>query len=159
MPLHFGPRYRRDLAGEQLGRPPPDYLAPGFIERRSIQRGYVLDFVLIADLLHVVCYLFKAAQAVEAEAERWPLYLRWLRCCWQGQAAEVVAHMESYQERMGRPPPGEQRAATEPRRLLAEALSYLRNNAKRMDYPGVVRKDCRRRAVWSNRWWASSMRG
>src|SRR5437764_8178338 len=43
--------------------------------------------------------------------------------------------MERYQERLGRPPPGEDLAATDPRRLLAEALSYLRNNAGRMDYP------------------------
>jgi hypothetical protein len=111
------------------------FVADGQAYNWSIQRGYFPDFVPIVDLLHVVCYLFKAAQAVEAEAERWPLYLRWLRCCWQGQAAAVVAHMERYQERMGRPPPGEQLATTEPRRLLAEALSYLRNNAKRMDYP------------------------
>jgi hypothetical protein len=31
------------------------------------------DFVPIVDLMHVVCYLFKAAQGVEVEAERWPL--------------------------------------------------------------------------------------
>src|SRR5437762_14235303 len=42
--------------------------------------------------------------------------------------------MERYQEGVGRPPPGEDLAATDPRRLLAEALSYLRNNTERMDY-------------------------
>lgn len=84
------------------------------------------------DFLHVVCYLFKAAQAAEAEPERWPLYLRWLRCCWQGQAVEVVAQMERYQEAVGRPPPGEELPATDRGRLLAEALWYLRNDAGRM---------------------------
>jgi hypothetical protein len=106
----------------------------------SIQRGYFPDFVPIVDLLHVVCYLFKAAQAVAGEAERWPLYLRWLRYCWQGQAAAVVAQLASYQEQVGRPPPGEDLATTDPRRLLAEALSYLRNNAERMDYPRYRRE-------------------
>src|SRR5206468_5995259 len=48
--------------------------------------------------------------------------------------------MESYQERVGRPHPGEDLTETEPRRLLAEALSYLRNNAERMDYPRYRRE-------------------
>src|SRR5262249_37327483 len=61
------------------------FVADGQAYNWSIQRGYFPDFVPIVDLLHVVCYLFKAAHAVEAEAERWPLYLRWLRLCWQGQ--------------------------------------------------------------------------
>jgi len=106
----------------------------------SIQRGYFADFVPIVDLLHVVCYLFKAAQAIEAETARWPLYLRWLRSCWQGQVAEVITQMERYQERVGRPPPGEDVATSDPRRVLAEALSYLRNNAERMDYPRYRRE-------------------
>jgi hypothetical protein len=106
----------------------------------SIQRGYFADFVPIVDLLPVVCYLFKTAQAVETESERWPLYLRWLRCCWQGQAAEVVTHMERYQETWGRPPPEEGLAAHDPRVVLAEALTYLRNNVGRMDYPRYRRE-------------------
>jgi hypothetical protein len=115
------------------------FVADGLAYNWSIHRGYFADFVPIVDLLHVVCYLFKAAQAVEAEAARWPLYLRWLRCCWQGHAAEVVAQMEIYQERVGQPPE-EDLAATDPRRVLAEALSYLRNNAERMDYPRYRRE-------------------
>jgi hypothetical protein len=116
------------------------FVADGQAYNWSIQRGYFADFVPIVDLLHVVCYLFKAAQAVEAETERWPLYLRWLRSCWQGQVTEVVTQMVSYQETLGRPPPQEDLAVTDPRRVLAEALSYLRNNAERMDYPRYRRE-------------------
>jgi hypothetical protein len=111
------------------------FVADGQAYNWTIHHGYFADFVPIVDLLHVVCYLFKAAQAVEPEAGRWPLYLRWLRACWQGRAEEVVAQMEGYQQQVGRPPPGEELPATDPRRLLAEGLSYLRNNAGRMDYP------------------------
>jgi hypothetical protein len=111
------------------------FVADGQAYNWSIQEGYFADFVPIVDLLHVACYLFKAAQAAEAESGRWPLYLRWLRSCWQGRAAEVVTHLERYQARWGRPPPGEELAVTDPRRRLAEALAYLRNNAGRMDYP------------------------
>lgn len=106
----------------------------------SIQRSCFADFVPIVDLLHVVCYLFKTAYAVEAESERWPLYLRWLRSCWQGQVAEVISQMERHQETLGRPPPGEDLVASDPRRVLAEALSYLSHNAERMDYPRYRRE-------------------
>ena len=116
------------------------FVADGQAYNWSIHRGYFADFVPIVDLLHVVCYLFKAAQAVAPEAERWPLYLDWLRACWQGRVAEVVRQMEGYQQRVGGPPPGEDLPAAEPRRLLAEALSYLRNNAERMDYPRYRRE-------------------
>jgi hypothetical protein len=116
------------------------FVADGQAYNWSIQRGYFADFVPIVDLLHVVCYLFKAAQGVAAEAERWPLYVRWLRCCWQGQVAEVIGQLEGYAERLGRPPPKEDLPAADPRRLVAEALSYLQNNAGRMDYPSYRRQ-------------------
>ena len=137
----FGPLVAAEAQGRDFyaaGR--RAFVADGQAYNWSIHRGYFADFVPIVDLLHVVCYLFQAAQAVEPESGRWPLYLRWLRCCWQGQATEVVAHMERYQEQVGRPPPGEELPATDPRRVLAEALSYLRNNAGRMDYPRYRRE-------------------
>lgn len=116
------------------------FVADGLAYNWSIHRGYFADFVPIVDLLHVICYLFKAAQAVGAEAEHWPLYTDWLRACWQGRVAEVVQQLAGYQEWVGRPPPGETLPATDPRRVLAEALSYLRNNTARMDYPRYRRE-------------------
>jgi hypothetical protein len=49
--------------------------------------------------------------------------------------AQVIDALAAAQERLGRPPPGEAVDAADPRRLLAEAVTYLRNNAARMDYP------------------------
>jgi hypothetical protein len=111
------------------------FVADGCAYNWSIQERYFADFVPIVDLLHVVCYLFKAAQAVAVESGRWPLYLGWLRACWQGRVTEVVEQLAGYQEQVGRPPPGEELPTTDPRRVVAEALSYLSNNAGRMDYP------------------------
>jgi hypothetical protein len=137
----FGPL----LAAEAQSRdfyaaPRRAFVADGQAYNWSIQEGYFADFVPVVDLLHVVCYLFKAAQAAEAEPGRWPLYLQWLRSVWQGQVVAVVAQMEGYQEALGRPPPEEDLAVTDPRRVLAEALTYLRNNAGRMDYPRYRRE-------------------
>ena len=111
------------------------FVADGQAYNWTIQRGYFPDFVPIVDLLHVVCYLFAAAQAVGAEGERWPLYGTWLRACWQGRVAAVIAALGAAQQRLGRPPPGEAVDEADPRRVVAEALTYLTNNASRMDYP------------------------
>lgn len=116
------------------------FVADGQAYNWTIHRGYFPDFVPVVDLLHVVCYLFGAAQAVGAEGERWPLYVAWLRACWQGRVAEVIAALSAAQERLGRPPPGEAVDASDPRRVVAEALTYLTNNASRMDYPRYRRE-------------------
>lgn len=116
------------------------FVADGQAYNWTIHRGYFPDFVPIVDFLHVICYLFAAAHTEEDEAKRWPQYVAWLRSCWQGRSAEVVADLEQRQVAVGRPPPGEKLAATDPRLVVAEALSYLRNNAGRMDYPRYRRQ-------------------
>ena len=69
------------------------------------------------------------------EAQRWSVYVDWLGACWQGRVTEVIEALRIWQERLGEPPEGEDLDAKDPRRLVAEALSYLQNNAPRMDYP------------------------
>jgi hypothetical protein len=111
------------------------FVADGQAYNWTIHHGYFPDFVPIVDLLHVVCYLFGAAQAVAVEGTCWPSYVQWLRACWQGRVSEVIDALAAAQDRLGRPPPGEPLEATDPRRVLAESLTYLQNNASRMDYP------------------------
>ena len=102
----------------------------------AIQQGYFRDFEPIVDFLHVLCYVYLGAWAVgDGEGQRWSLYLDWLRACWQGRAGEVIEALGSWQGRLGKPPPGEEVPPTDPRRLVAEALTYLGNNRQRMDYP------------------------
>jgi hypothetical protein len=116
-------------------------VADGQAYNWTIQRGYFRDFVPIVDFLHVICYLFSAAYAVVSEASQgWAQYAVWLRACWQGRVADVVAALAKQQGVLGRPPPGEELAATDPRRVVAEALSYLSNNQGRMKYPEYRRQ-------------------
>lgn len=106
----------------------------------AIQRGYFSDFEPITDFIHVICYLYLAGWAVgQDEASRWTTYEGWLRDCWQGQVGQVIETLASWQERLGRPPP-EETDPYEPRRLVAESLTYLRNNRGRMDYPRYRRE-------------------
>jgi hypothetical protein len=117
------------------------FVADGQAYNWAIQRGYFPDFVPVVDFLHVLCYLYAAAAGVGAdEPGRWSQYVAWLTDCWQGRAAAVLAELEHWQAVLGPPPPGEELAAADPRRVVAEAVSYLGHNVGRMDYPSYRRQ-------------------
>jgi hypothetical protein len=117
------------------------FVADGAAYNWKLQQRYFTGFVPIADFLHVLCYVYRAAWAVTAdEAGRWRQYVEWLRARWQGRVAEVIAQLRGWQGRVGRPPPGEELAATDPRRAVAEALSYFGHNEGRMKYPEYRRQ-------------------
>jgi hypothetical protein len=121
------------------------YLGDGQQYNWTIQRGYFPHFVAINDFVHVVCYWYLVAWLSGGglgldEGARHVQYEEWLAWCWRGRVAEVIAAMAAWQERLGRPPPGEELPENEPRRVLHEALTYLRNNQGRMDYPRYRRQ-------------------
>ena len=107
-------------------------MADGAAYNWSIHAGYFRDFEPVVDLLHVLCYLYSSARAVGAdESSGWSQYVVWLRACWQARVADVLGELDEWQQRLGEPPVGEAKTAEErrdPRRLVAEARSYLRNN-------------------------------
>jgi hypothetical protein len=112
------------------------FVADGAAYNWKLQKRYFAGFVPIADFLHVLCYVYRAAWALAAdEVKRWDQYVRWLRACWQGRVAEVIGQLQDGQGRVGRPPPGEELPASDPRRAVAEALSYFAHNEGRMKYP------------------------
>ena len=112
------------------------FLGDGAAYNWSIQRGYFPDFEPIVDLLHVLCYIYRGAWAIGGtEQTHWPLYLAWLRLCWAGRVSEVIEEMRVGQGKVGKPQAGEELKEYDPRRLVAEGLSYLGNNEQRMDYP------------------------
>src|SRR5262249_35588590 len=106
----------------------------------GIQRGYFPDFVAVNDFMHVLCYLYLAAWGVGAdEAQRWSLYVGWMRACWQGRVREVIEELRIWQARVGAPPEAEEVDAKDPRRRVAAALSSLENTRGRVDSPGSRR--------------------
>jgi hypothetical protein len=117
------------------------FVADGAAYNWKLQQRYFAGFVPIADFLHVLCYVYRAAWALAAdEAGRWRQYVAWLRACWQGRVAEVIEQLRDWQGRIGRPPPEEELAASDPRRAVAEALSYFGHNERRMKYPEYRRE-------------------
>jgi hypothetical protein len=112
------------------------FVGDGAAYNWTLQRTHFADFEPIVDFLHVLCYVYAAAWSVGTDASgRWEQYVAWLRGCWRGRVVEVLAELEQWQGRVGRPPPGETLPVTDPRRAVAEALSYLSHNAERMQYP------------------------
>ena len=117
------------------------FVADGAAYNWKLQRTHFADFVPIVDFLHVLCYVYTAAWAVEETASaRWDQYVLWLRACWQGRVQDVLTDLEQRQAQVGRPPPKVELPRTDARRAVAEALSYLSNNASRMDYPRYRRE-------------------
>lgn len=117
------------------------FLGDGTAYNWCIQRTYFSDFEAINDFLHVLCYIYLAAWAVGVdEAQRWSIYVDWLEACWQGRVQEVIEALQGWQGRLGEPPKGEELDTKDPRRLVAEALTYLVNNQSRMDYPRYRRQ-------------------
>jgi hypothetical protein len=114
------------------------FVADGAAYNWAIHEGYFREFEPVVDLLHVLCYLYSSARAVSPdEPSGWDRYRVWMRACWQGRVAGVLAELDRWQEHLG-PPSGEAPGTEDrrdPRRVVWEARSYLRNNEKRMDYP------------------------
>jgi hypothetical protein len=100
----------------------------------TIQQRWFPSFVAIADFVHVVEYVYDAAKAIYPESEtRWRQYVAWATACWQGRVTEVIEELvrwQSQQESISSEVP-----ETDPRKIIAGAITYLQNNRPRMDYP------------------------
>jgi hypothetical protein len=92
-------------------------------------------FIAILDFIHLLTYLYAAAGAVKGKGTpaAWVLYERWLRLAWSGAAASLLVALRAAARQAGEPP--QEAAEDDPRRLLADAVTYVTNNRERMDYP------------------------
>ena len=92
-----------------------------------------LGFIAILDFVHLLAYLYDAAQAWRGSnsASAWSTYEQWLRWAWSGKVGSVlnglraaIADVKAQGSR-----------AKDRLQTLTEALTYITNNSKRMDYP------------------------
>ncbi|MFO0842902.1 MAG: hypothetical protein U0797_10980 [Gemmataceae bacterium] len=76
-----------------------------------------------------------AAQAAKgkATAEAWALYESWLRWAWSGEVGKLLSGLRAAGQQVGKPPEG--CGEDDPRKVVWEAVGYVQNNSKRMDYP------------------------
>jgi hypothetical protein len=108
------------------------FVADGAECNWTVQKRWFSDFVPIVDFIHVLSYVFAAATAGRPFGEGWAVYVRWINWVWQGRVAEVITELGRRQEEVGQPTKDE--SETSPRRVIADALRYLKNNQDRMKY-------------------------
>ena len=138
----FGPMVAAEAQARAFyDAPRQAFLGDGQKYNWSVQRAWFPHFVPITDFLHVLCYLYRAAWAVELDdAARWRQFEAWMTACWQGRVETVLAELAGWQERLGRPPPDVELEAGDARLVLPEVIGYLENNRARMDYPRYRRE-------------------
>lgn len=94
-----------------------------------------------ADFVHPLTYLYVTATVLAGSVtERGRLYVGWMTLCWQGQVNAVIADLAGRHQALGPYPEGAKLAPREPRAVLSRTLTYLRNNAPRMNYPTYRRQ-------------------
>lgn len=92
-----------------------------------------LGFLAILDFVHLLAYLYDAAQAWRGSnaAAAWTTYEQWLRWAWAGKVSSVLSSLR------GAIADIKAKGSRFPDRLrtLSETLTYISNNRARMDYP------------------------
>ena len=91
-------------------------------------------FVGILDFVHLLTYLYDAAQATKKDRGRaWRQYEQWLRWAWSGRLPPLLKSLRQAAAALGKP--RADAADHDPRQIVGDALRYVENNRTRMDYP------------------------
>lgn len=109
------------------------FVADGQAYNWTIQQRWFRDFIPIVDFVHVIEYVYEAAQAIHSEKDQWwHQYVAWATALWQGRADEVITELNQCKSQLG--PPAEDASDTTPEKIVSSTINYLSNNRERMDY-------------------------
>jgi hypothetical protein len=109
------------------------FVADGAATNWKTHKQWFSDYTAVLDFIHALSYVFAAAMAGRGFRAGWEAYTAWIQKVWSGRVEDVITALEARQSEVGTPEPGD--PETGPRAVVAEALTYLRNNAARMCYP------------------------
>jgi hypothetical protein len=101
---------------------------------------HFVGWVQVLDFLHLLVHLYAAATAAFRGQGKlaWRLYERMLRAAWAGKVQTVIDGLRQQSERLGSAPA--QARSDDPRKIVAAALAYVGQNARRMNYPQYRRE-------------------
>lgn len=118
------------------------FLGDGQEANWTVHRLHFPDFTPVTDFMHAVSRAWDAAQILADPGEHWPRYLAYATACWQGRVEEVIADLQSWLDQHPLPEgvPLKQIPDSDPRKIAHEALTYLRHNQPRMNYPACRRE-------------------
>jgi hypothetical protein len=108
------------------------FVADGAASNWSVHKKHFSHYTPVLDFTHAVCYVFAAAMAGRTFAEGWSEYCHWAQWLWEGATSTLIAAVAHRAQALG--PPAENDSETSPRRIVAEALQYLKNQQSRMKY-------------------------
>jgi hypothetical protein len=114
------------------------------------QAVLIVDFYHASDHLWTIGRALHAGAGGEAAAKRW--VHKWIRNLYNGKVQALLRELAAQGTRLGEPPPG--CPNDDPRKVLADAVSYFTHNAPRMHYAeyrakgypigsGVAESSCR----------------
>lgn len=133
-PLVAAAAWRRGFAAAERKA----FVADGAAANWSLHKQYFSHYTPILDFMHAATYVFRAASAGRPLDEAVSVYRRWAQAVWSGGVVEVISELQTRQAELG--PPQDADPETAPRRAVADALRYLRNQAERMNYPEYRRQ-------------------
>ena len=113
------------------------FVADGAAVNWSTHKQWFSEYVPILDFIHALSYVFAAATAGRPFREGWPAYVRWIGLVWGGRVAVVIEELKARVTELGLPRKDD--PETCPRKVVAEALSYLSNHQDRMRYDAYRR--------------------
>ena len=114
------------------------FLGDGDAKNWTVHKLHFPHFTPITDFVHPVAYVYQAAGAItNSRAAQWEQYDLWLTALWQGRVTQVLAELAAWHARLG--PPPKDAPDDDPREIVTSTLTYLTNNAPRMDYPAYRR--------------------
>ena len=129
------------------------FLGDGDHKNWTVHKMHFPHFTAVTDFVHVTAYLYQAAGAVtNSFAGQWEQYETWLVDCWQGRVATVLQQLHEWRQHLEpperAPPVAEPELAepvevgddSDPQTIVVKVMTYLRNNAGRMDYPEYRRQ-------------------
>lgn len=109
------------------------FVGDGMACNWTLHETHFSRYTPILDFVHALCYVYHAAMAGRAAEVAWSVYCQWAQWLWSGQIALLLDALKQRQQELGLP--GDDEPETSPKRLLADAFTYLQNQAARINYP------------------------
>ena len=110
------------------------FLGDGLAYNWAIHARHFSKFEPILDFIHPIERLHETSRSLYHDAdEAWTACLKWMELCWTGDTEEVIGQLTAEQTAIGLPDAAT--SETDARSIVAETLTYLRNNVPRMNYP------------------------
>lgn len=110
------------------------FLGDGLAYNWTIHEQHFSKFEPILDFIHPIERLHETSRSLYDDGdEAWITCLKWMELCWNGDTQEVIGQLSAEQKAIGLP--DEATPETDVRAVVAQTLTYLRNNVSRMDYP------------------------